>query len=101
MRRAPASPPRWSLTSLAYGNGDFETSNIQQYVDRATQAGKKLLFQEWGVCYRQTDKNQNCDSGDPDGNRASNIAKWAQQIQAAGVPWLYWYVARSQPSPSR
>ena len=31
----------------AYGTGDFTTSTIQGYVNQATAAGKKLLFQEW------------------------------------------------------
>jgi mannan endo-1,4-beta-mannosidase len=33
----------------AYGVGDFTTSNIQTYVTKAKNAGKKLLFQEWYV----------------------------------------------------
>jgi mannan endo-1,4-beta-mannosidase len=33
----------------AYGTGDFATSAIQNYVNQAKTAGKKLLFEEWCV----------------------------------------------------
>lgn len=46
----------------AYGVGDFTTSNIQTYVNQAKSAGKKLIFQEWGACYFNTDNN-NCPTG--------------------------------------
>lgn len=31
----------------AYGIGDYATSAIQTYVQRAQAAGKKLLMEEW------------------------------------------------------
>ncbi|KAI5115894.1 hypothetical protein M0805_002469 [Coniferiporia weirii] len=37
------------LAIHAYGSGDFDTGKIQAYVQKATSAGKKLLFQEWCV----------------------------------------------------
>ncbi|VDB83765.1 unnamed protein product [Peniophora sp. CBMAI 1063] len=77
----------------AYGTGDFSTSTIQGYVNQATAAGKKLLFQEWGACYYTT-SNNDCPTGSAlsTSTRNSNIQTWARQITAAGVPWLYWQV---------
>ncbi|GAB1524224.1 hypothetical protein RhiTH_007377 [Rhizoctonia solani] len=48
----------------AYGVGDFSTSNILTYVNQAKSAGKKLIFQEWGACYFNTENN-NCPAGTP------------------------------------
>ncbi|CAE6338864.1 unnamed protein product [Rhizoctonia solani] len=48
----------------AYGVGDFSTSNILTYVNQAKSAGKKLIFQEWGACYFNTENN-NCPTGTP------------------------------------
>ncbi|KAF8598376.1 glycoside hydrolase family 5 protein [Ceratobasidium sp. AG-I] len=77
----------------AYGVGDFTTSNIQTYVNQAKSAGKKLIFQEWGACYFNTENN-NCPTGTAlsTSTRNNNIKTWASQITAAGVPWLYWQV---------
>ncbi|KAG8743024.1 hypothetical protein FRC10_000475 [Ceratobasidium sp. 414] len=77
----------------AYGVGDFTTSNIMTYVNQAKAAGKKLIFQEWGACYYNTDNN-NCPTGTAlsTTTRNNNIKTWASQITAAGVPWLYWQV---------
>lgn len=85
--------PELDIIALhAYGQGDFDTGKLQGVVQRAQNAGKMLMMQEWGVCYYQTGQNQNCDSGPADGNRGANVAKWAAQIQAAGMSWLYWQV---------
>jgi hypothetical protein len=46
----------------AYGTGDYSTSAIQPYVTRAVNKGKKLLFQEWGACYYNTENNR-CNPG--------------------------------------
>jgi mannan endo-1,4-beta-mannosidase len=46
----------------AYGVGDYTTSSIQTYVNQAKAAGKKLIFQEWGACYFNTENN-NCPTG--------------------------------------
>jgi len=77
----------------AYGVGDFDTATIQNYVRQAQSAGKKLLFQEWGACYFNTENN-NCPTGSPlpTGTRNTNIQNWSNQITAAGVPWLYWQI---------
>ncbi|KAI0935851.1 hypothetical protein AcV5_004154 [Taiwanofungus camphoratus] len=77
----------------AYGTGDFSTSSIKNYVQQAQSAGKKLIFEEWGACYYDT-SNNNCPSGSvlSSSTRNSNIAQWAGQITAAGMPWLYWQV---------
>jgi len=77
----------------AYGPGDFDQGKISGYVQQATNAGKMLIFQEWGACYFNTDNN-NCPSGSPlDPNtRAQNIQNWANTISSAGVPWMYWQV---------
>ena len=32
-----------------YGTGDFDTSKISNYVQKAQQANKKLMVQEWYV----------------------------------------------------
>lgn len=36
------------LAIHAYGAGDFATSALQPYVQRAQDSGKKLIMQEWG-----------------------------------------------------
>jgi len=77
----------------AYGVGDFATSAIQTYIQRAQSAGKKLIMEEWGACYFDTANNV-CDNGDAlsTDTRNSNIETWASQITAAGLQWLYWQV---------
>jgi mannan endo-1,4-beta-mannosidase len=81
------------LAIHAYGTGDYNTSKIQAYVNKAKQSGKFLLFQEWGACYYST-SNNDCPQGTPlDPNtRANNIKNWANQISSAGVPWMYWQI---------
>ncbi|KAI0445512.1 beta-1,3-mannanase [Xylaria telfairii] len=80
------------LAIHAYGNGDLTVDKLSPYVQMAKAAGKKLIMQEWGVCYYGTDKNQNCDSGNPSGNRDGNIKTWADNISKAGIPWMYWQI---------
>ncbi|KAH9839971.1 glycoside hydrolase [Rhodofomes roseus] len=77
----------------AYGTGDLTTSALEPYVSKAQAAGKKLILEEWGACYFDT-SNNNCPTGHAlDSNtRKNNIKKWAAQIDAAGLPWLYWQV---------
>lgn len=77
----------------AYSTGDYETSSIQTYVQQAQNAGKKLILEEWGVCYFDT-SNNDCPSGDAldTDTRNANIQNWASSITAAGLPWLYWEV---------
>lgn len=77
----------------AYGVGDFSTNAIKPYVQRALNAGKKLIFQEWGACYFNTENN-NCPTGGVlnTNTRNQNIQNWANGIAAAGVPWMYWQV---------
>ncbi|KLO14435.1 glycoside hydrolase family 5 protein [Schizopora paradoxa] len=77
----------------AYGAGDLNTTKIESYVDLAKAAGSRLMFQEWGACYYDTANNV-CDYGDAldVATRNANIALWADQITAAGLPWLYWQV---------
>jgi len=77
----------------AYGVGDYSTSSITTYVNNAKSAGKKLLFQEWGACYYDTENNS-CPVGNvlATPTRNANLQNWASQITAAGVPWLYWQV---------
>lgn len=48
--------PNWLTCSAldaisihAYGTGDYATSSIQTYVQRAQAAGKRLLMEEWSV----------------------------------------------------
>ena len=100
-----------AISIHAYGTGDYATSAIQTYVQRAQAAGKKLLMEEWyvsyvthpafqlmirlprGACYYTTENN-NCPSGSvlSSSQRNANIKAWASQITAAGLPWLYWQV---------
>ncbi|KAL2862480.1 glycoside hydrolase superfamily [Aspergillus lucknowensis] len=81
------------LAIHAYGTGDFETSKLQPYVERAKDAEKKLIMQEWGACYT-TAPNENCNDGSPleAGKRGDNIKKWAASIDAAGIAWFYWQI---------
>jgi mannan endo-1,4-beta-mannosidase len=81
------------LAIHAYGVGDFSTSKLKTYVDRATSSNKKLIMQEWGACYTDTENN-NCNGGTPlsTATRDGNIKKWAAQIDAAGIPWFYWQI---------
>ncbi|KAG8846974.1 hypothetical protein FRB96_001724 [Tulasnella sp. 330] len=75
----------------AYGTGDLVTSAITPYVTEAVNAGKKLLFEEWGACYFSSANNV-CSSASAltTTQRNNNIQAWASAISAAGVPWLYW-----------
>ena len=77
----------------AYGVGDYDTSSIETYIQQAQNAGKKLIMEEWGACYFDTENN-NCPTGDPlpADTRKNNIQTWASQITAAGLPWMYWQV---------
>jgi mannan endo-1,4-beta-mannosidase len=96
------------LAIHAYGVGDFETTELKKYVDRAKVAGKKLIMQEWGklilaklttvanftgACYTNSQNNK-CNEGSPIGasTRDANIKNWAAQIDAAGIPWFYWQI---------
>ncbi|GJE87868.1 glycoside hydrolase family 5 protein [Phanerochaete sordida] len=92
--------PNWltcsSLDAIAihaYGTGDYATSAIQTYVQRAQAAGKLLFMEEWGACYYTTDNN-NCPTGSvlSSSQRNANIKAWASQISAAGLSWMYWQV---------
>lgn len=38
-----------AISVHAYGTGDYSTSSIQTYVQRAQAAGKKLIMEEWYV----------------------------------------------------
>ncbi|KAJ8128520.1 hypothetical protein O1611_g5113 [Lasiodiplodia mahajangana] len=80
------------LAIHAYGNGDLTVDKLSPYVTKAKNAGKKLIMQEWGVCYYSTSANQNCDSGSPSSNRDTNIKTWADNISKAGIPWMYWQI---------
>ncbi|KAI5776542.1 glycoside hydrolase family 5 protein [Geopyxis carbonaria] len=81
------------LAIHAYGPGDYSTDKLQGYTDKATAAGKKLIMQEWGACYFDTENN-NCPQGGvlDVGTRNDNIQKWAAAISAAGIPWMYWQI---------
>lgn len=81
------------LAIHAYGVGDFDTSKLKPYVDRAISVNKKLIMQEWGACYTDA-SNNNCNGGSPLSTvtRDANIKKWAAQIDAAGMPWFYWQI---------
>ena len=73
----------------AYSVGDFETLKLKTFVDKANNAVKNLIIQEWGVCYTDS-PNNNCHGGSPIdySARDHNICTWASQIDAAGIPVL-------------
>jgi hypothetical protein len=77
----------------AYGLSDLTQSKLKPVVQRAQSAGKKLMMQEWGMCYFDT-SNNNC----PKGNalsasaRDANIKKYADEISQSGIPWMYWQI---------
>ncbi|KAH9841925.1 glycoside hydrolase family 5 protein [Rhodofomes roseus] len=77
----------------AYGTGDLATSALKPYVAQAQAAGKMLMVEEWGACYFDT-SNNDCPKGDAldADTRSGNIINWAEQIDNAGLPWLYWQV---------
>ena len=81
------------LSIHAYGTGDLTTAKLSPYVTEAVNAGKKLLMEEWGACYFNTDNN-NCPTGTalPAATRNANIENWSNAILEAGVPWMYWQV---------
>jgi len=77
----------------AYGVGDLTKDALIPYVQKAQKAGKKLIMQEWGMCYYNT-ANNNCDKGTPlsTATRDANIKKYADSISQAGIPWMYWQI---------
>lgn len=81
------------LAIHAYGTGDFATDKLQPYVTKAQSNNKKLIVQEWGACYYDSDNNR-CSQSSPldEGTRENNIKVWADQISAAGIPWFYWQI---------
>ncbi|KAM0343532.1 hypothetical protein ACHAPU_008427 [Fusarium lateritium] len=91
--------PYFSCSSLdvlgihAYGTTDFTTSKLKPYVEKAKNAGKKLIMQEWGACYTNA-ANNNCNGGSPlsASTRDANIKKWAAAIDESGIPWFYWQI---------
>ncbi|KAI8943030.1 hypothetical protein NX059_001066 [Plenodomus lindquistii] len=81
------------LAIHAYGVGDFATAALEPYVQKAKDAGKMLIMQEWGACYTDA-LNNNCNGGNPidEGARDANIREWAASIDKAGIPWFYWQI---------
>jgi mannan endo-1,4-beta-mannosidase len=84
------------LAIHAYGTSDYDTGKLSGYVSKAKGFNKKLLFQEWGACY-YNNANERCGPPGSVGvldtdTRASNINKWSNQINQAGIPWMYWQV---------
>ncbi|KAH8688763.1 glycoside hydrolase superfamily [Talaromyces proteolyticus] len=81
------------LAIHAYGTGDFATSALTPYVQKAQSSNKKLIMEEWGACYYSSE-NQRCDQSSAldSGTRDENIKTWADQISKAGIPWFYWQI---------
>jgi mannan endo-1,4-beta-mannosidase len=77
----------------AYGLGDLTKDALAPYVKKAQNAGKKLIMQEWGLCYYDT-SNNNCPKGTAlsASTRDANIKKYADNISQAGIPWMYWQI---------
>jgi mannan endo-1,4-beta-mannosidase len=81
------------LSIHAYGTGDFTTSKLQPYVSKAKSKGKKLIMEEWGVCYFSSANNR-CDKSSvlSSSTRDSNIKTWAANFDSVGLPWFYWQI---------
>ncbi|KAJ5224970.1 glycoside hydrolase family 5 protein [Penicillium chermesinum] len=81
------------LAIHAYGTSDFATDQLQPYVSKAQASGQKLIMEEWGACYFDSENNS-CQQSQPlsSDTRDNNIKKWADSISAAGIPWLYWQI---------
>lgn len=81
------------LAIHAYGTGDLTQDKLSPYVTKAQKAGKKLLMQEWGMCYFDT-SNNDCPKGDAldPATRDANVAKYADAISKSGIPWMYWQI---------
>ena len=77
----------------AYGLADLTKDALLPYVQKAQKAGKKLIMQEWGMCYFNT-SNNNCPKGTAlsSATRDANIKKYADNISQAGIPWMYWQI---------
>lgn len=76
----------------AYGIGDLDTQKLAPYVTQAVQAGKKLIMEEWGMCYWTSENNDCPVTSSPldSSTRDSNIKTYGNNIAQAGVPWMYW-----------
>ncbi|CZT23756.1 uncharacterized protein RCC_09470 [Ramularia collo-cygni] len=74
-------------------NNDLTTGNLAKYVTNAVKNNKKLIMQEWGICYYNTD-NKNCFKGDKQdsGTRDSLIKTYYDNIAQAGLPAMYWEI---------
>jgi mannan endo-1,4-beta-mannosidase len=77
----------------AYGLSDLTQTKLKPIVQKAQNAGKKLMMQEWGMCYFDT-SNNNCPPGNAlsAGTRDANIKKYADEISKSGIPWMYWQI---------
>lgn len=76
-----------------YYYDEFSESRLQPYISKAQSTGKKLVMQEWGVCYYDS-ANQNCNQAgvlDPS-TRDANIRNWAGSMNNVGLPWMYWQI---------
>ena len=82
----------------AYGAGDLTTSKLKPYVQKALQHGKKLILEEWGVCYFSGD-NSNCQQDSPQGDelRIAIFKQYASAVSEAGIPWWYWQFLPNKP----
>ncbi|KAI0016881.1 beta-1,3-mannanase [Xylariomycetidae sp. FL0641] len=79
----------------AYGAGDLTASALSSGVSTAQSAGKKLIMQEWGACYFDVDKNNECHNNNPvlsASQRDANLQNWADGISSAGIPQWYWQI---------
>ncbi|KAJ5677067.1 glycoside hydrolase family 5 protein [Penicillium maclennaniae] len=71
------------LAIHAYGTGDFATDALTPCVSKAQESGQKLIMEEWGACYFETENNR-CSASDPlsSGTQDSHI-NWY---------WFYWQI---------
>lgn len=94
-----AQDPYFSCAALdviaihAYGLVDLTKEALEPYVKKAQNSGKKLIMQEWGMCYYDT-SNNNCPTGNALSTltRDNNIKKYADAIGLASIPWMYWQI---------
>lgn len=70
----------------AYGLGDLTTDALAPYVTKAVNAGKKLIMEEWGICYWDSSNNNCPKAGVLDSStRDGEISTYFNNIAQAGM----------------
>ncbi|EJD44896.1 glycoside hydrolase [Auricularia subglabra TFB-10046 SS5] len=75
----------------AYGAGDFTTSKLQPLVQKAVNNGKRLIMQEWGVCYYNGSNQCHPSNGVANqANRWNALKSWMDIMSNIGLSQMYW-----------